>query len=166
VKDHLDFSPLSDAEPESASEWAHKNALEADRPIPAPADALAPEMAAARLFGRPPDALWPYRDANGAVFFWVCRWNVVEDGKSKKYIRPLTWFVDGGWRLAHWPAPRPLYNLDKIQSNPNAQVVVCEGEKAADAASRIFPDSIATASCGGAEATHLTNFNPMSSWST
>jgi putative DNA primase/helicase len=161
VTDDLDFSPLSSAERESAKEWVHKDAPEADRPMPAPGDAEAPEMAAARLFGRPPDALWPYRDANGAFLFCVCRWNVVEDGKSGKQIRPLTWFVDGGWRLAHWPAPRPLYNLNQIESNPNAQVVVCEGEKAADAATRIFPDSIATASCGGAEATHLTDWAPL-----
>ena len=161
MNDDLDFSPLSDAERESASEWVHKNAPEADRPMPAPGDAEAPEMAAARLFGRPTDALWPYRDANGAVLFWVCRWNVVEDGNSEKQIRPLCWFADVGFRFAHWSALRPLYNLNKIESNPNAQVVVCEGEKAADAASRIFPDSIATTSCGGAEATHLTNWVPL-----
>jgi hypothetical protein len=161
VNDHLDFSPLSDAERESANEWVHKTAPKADRPMPPPANAEAPEMAAARLFSRPPDALWPYTEASGAVLFWICRWTDMKDGEGSKELRPLCWFVDRGYRFAHWPAPRPLYNVDKIQSNPSAQVVVCEGEKAADAASRIFPDSIATTSCGGAEATHLTDWAPL-----
>jgi putative DNA primase/helicase len=161
VNDHLDFSPLSDTEREAAKERVHKDRPEADRPMPPPADAEAPEVAASRLFGRPPDALWPYRDVNCAVLFWVCRWNVVEDGNSEKQIRPQCWFADGGWHLAHWPAPRPLYNLNEINSHPNAQVVVCEGEKAADAASRIFPNSVAATSCGGAQATHLSDWAPL-----
>jgi hypothetical protein len=156
-----DFSPLSDAEREAAQAQAGEAAREADRPTPPPGDAEAPEKAAARLFGRPPDATWPYGDAKGALHFCVCRWDVVKDGQPDKKILPLCWFGDGGWRFAHWPAPRPLYKLDEIQSNPNSPIVVCEGEKAADAAARIFPKSVVTTSCGGGGATGKTDWTPL-----
>jgi uncharacterized protein (DUF927 family) len=156
-----DFSPLSDAEREAAQAQADEAAREADRPTPPPGDAEAPEKAAARLFGRPPDMMWPYGNAKGAIYFWVCRWNVVKDGKPDKEIRPLCWFANGGWASAHWPAPRPLYKFNEIQSNPNSPIVVCEGEKAADAAARIFPNSIVTTSCGGSGAARLSDWTPL-----
>ena len=54
--------------------------------MPPPADAEAPEIAAARSFGRPPDELWPYRDANGAVLFWICRWTDTKNEEVSKEI--------------------------------------------------------------------------------
>jgi putative DNA primase/helicase len=161
MADDIDFSPLSDAERKAAQEQTREAAPETDRPTPPPGDAEAPEKAAARLFGRPPDAMWSYKNAKGAVLFWVCRWNFAKNGKPDKEIRPLCWFVDGGWRFAHWPEPRPLYNLHQIQSNLKAPIVICEGEKAADAASRIFPKSIVTTSCGGCGATRTTDWTPL-----
>jgi putative DNA primase/helicase len=161
VNDRLDFSPLSDAERKAAHERAWKAGAETDRPTPPPGDAEAPEKAAARLFGRPPDAMWSYQNAKSAILFWICRWNVVEDSQPDKEIRPLCWFVDGGWRFAHWPAPRPLYKLYEIQSNLNAPIVICEGEQAADAASRILPESVVTTSCGGAGAARESDWTPL-----
>jgi uncharacterized protein (DUF927 family) len=105
--------------------------------------------------------MWPYRDAKGALHFCVCRWDVVKDGQPDKEIRPLCWFVKEGWRSAHWPAPRPLYKLHEIQSNLEAPIVICEGEKTADAASRIFPKSIVTTSCGGGGAAGKTDWTPL-----
>jgi putative DNA primase/helicase len=161
VDDGLDFSPLSDAEREAGQEQAREATLETDRPTPPPEDAEAAEKAAARLFGGPPGKMWPYRNRKGAIHFWVCRWNVVRDGKPDKVILPLSWFLGGGWRFAHWPDPRPLYKLDEIQSNPDSPVVVCEGEKAADAAARIFPNSNVTTSCGGSGAARLSDWTPL-----
>ncbi len=70
-------------------------------------------------------------------------------------------FAGGGWRFAHWPDARPLYNLDAIVAQPDAPIVVCEGEKAADAAARIFPKSIAATSSGGAQATAKTDWTSL-----
>jgi hypothetical protein len=161
MADDIDFSPLSDAEREAERDQGRKDPQGTDRPTPPPTDAEAPEKAAARIFGRPPDAMWQYGDAKGAIHFCVCRWNVLKDGQPDKEIRPLSWFLDRGWRFAHWPAPRPLYKLDEIQSNPNSPIVVCEGEKAADAAARIFPNSIVTTSCGGSGAARLSDWTPL-----
>src|SRR5262249_27125552 len=66
--------------------------------------------------------------------------------------RPLSWFEGEGWAFEAWPDHRPLYRLDAIAAKSNAPIVICEGEKAADAAARIFPNSVATTSSGGANA--------------
>ena len=51
-----------------------------------------------------------------------------------KRIRPLWW--DGeAWRWKAPPAPRPLY---WARRDPTAAVLICEGEKATDAAQRLF----------------------------
>ena len=54
------------------------------------------------------------------------------------------------------PSREPLSSLGGrradglITTRPDAPVVICEGEKSADAAARIFPKSVATTSPGGA----------------
>lgn len=116
------------------------------------------EAAAARLFGRSPDLLWRYSDAAGALAFCACRWNKTD---GEKEIRPLSWFDGEGWRFAHWPDRRTLYNADRIAANPDAPMIVCEGEKAADAAARIFSKSIATTSSGGAGAASKTEWTAL-----
>src|SRR6476646_10644414 len=45
-----------------------------------------------------------------------------------------------GWHAKHPAQPRPLYGLDRLATRPNARVLVCEGETAADAATRLFPE--------------------------
>jgi hypothetical protein len=157
MDDVFDLSLLPDAERESTQEHL-RDSDAAPKPTLPRADADPPEHAAARLFGRPPDALWRYRTAQGALAFCVCRWNLSE---GRKEIRPLSWFASDGWRLRHWPDARPPYNLDKIAAQPDTAIVVCEGEKAADAAARIFANSIATTSSGGAPAANKTDWTPL-----
>lgn len=128
---------------------------------PAPEHAGDPASAAARLCGRKPDAIQLYRDSNGRVQSAVARWNA-PDGKQ---LRPLAWvrYPDGRetWALRQQPAPRPIYNLDQLTARPDATVVVCEGEKTADAAGRIFPDCVATTSPAGAYAAKHADWSPL-----
>src|SRR6185312_1782202 len=44
------------------------------------------------------------------------------------------------WHTKHPAAPRPLYGLNRLSTMPDARPILCEGEKAADAAQRLFPD--------------------------
>lgn len=94
-----------------------------------------------------PSARWYYRDEAGFPLFAVLRFD--PPGKSK-VIRPATlWQMADGtmaWQLKVAPAPRAIYNLHKLTKNPEAPVLVVEGEKAADAASRLFPDWVVTTS--------------------
>ena len=97
-----------------------------------------------------PSTTWPYRDQHGGLLFVICRFET-EGGKE---IIPLTFGNDGKgprWRWKGYPAPRPLYGLDRLAAQPDAPVLVTEGEKAADAAGVLFPDYVATTSPGGSK---------------
>ena len=156
MDDGLDFSPFSDAEREAAAQQlARDGEPDGDKPTCPPADAEPPKVAAARLFGRKPDGLWRYASAEGQTMFWVCRYNKPDGGKD---FFPLCWFPGEGWRSKHWPRPRPLYNLDRLAARLEAPVIVCEGEKSAEAASRIFADCVATTSSGGAQSAMQTDW--------
>lgn len=94
-----------------------------------------------------------YRNHAGEALGQVLRFNK-PDG-TKEFL-PLTWcrHSDTGetaWRWKSWPAPRPLYGLDRLAARPSAPVIVCEGEKAADAAGRLLPDHVAVTSPHGAK---------------
>lgn len=91
---------------------------------------------------RPPDRRgavmqWCYRDAAGDPLFWIQRVNLKGGGKLFVY---RTW-IDGRWHrpskqdefTCEWPAPRPIYGLDRLAAAPDALVLLAEGEKAADA---------------------------------
>lgn len=120
--------------------------------MPVPADAPAPP-AGHPTRGRPA-RVETYRDAAGAVLGYVFRCDRPDGGKE---FPALTWCrnADTGqcaWRWKGFPTPRPLYGLDRLAERPDAPVIVCEGEKAADAAARLLPDHAAVTSPGGAKA--------------
>ncbi len=96
--------------------------------------------------------LWTYYNANGEPLGVVVRWDKA-DGKD---IRPVSRHADG-WRIGAMPEPRPLYGLPDLT---NAKlVIVCEGEKAADAARSL--GFTATTSAGGSQAATKTDWRPM-----
>lgn len=150
------FRPLSDDGLVAAvNEHGRDGEPDAAKPTTPPTDAETPEVAVKRLFRRKPDGgPWRYALASGETAFYICRYNRKGDRKD---FYPLSWSPGVGWQSKHWPAPRPLYNLDKLAANPGAPVIVCEGEKSADAAARIFPEFVATTSCGGAKAAAQTD---------
>jgi putative DNA primase/helicase len=133
-----------------------ETAGKAEQPTIPPPEAGSAEDAARKVFHRKPSAIWTYRDANGGPLFHVARF---EDDGGKK-IRPLCW-TGKGWKSKAWPAPRPLYVLDKIAARPDAAIIICEGEKAADAAALIFRDFVATTSSGGAQSAAKTDWAPL-----
>jgi len=100
---------------------------------------------------------WSYCDDNSQTIMQVCRFET-ENGKE---TRPLIKTKDG-FRWKALPAPRPLYHLDKIFNNPDVFIVVCEGEKAADAAELLFPDAVTTTPPNGAQSPHKANWKPVS----
>lgn len=100
-----------------------------------------------------PSQTWPYRDASGRLLGFVYRFD--PKGKKKEH-RPLVLFrpAAGGspeWRWESWPSPRPLYGLEKLAARPGAPVIVCEGEKAADAAQRLLPEYVCITSPNGSK---------------
>ena len=86
---------------------------------------------------------WSYQDADGRVVGYVLRWDFTgNDDKPDKAILPVCYcdLGDGrrAWRSVGMPTPRPLYRLPDILARPDARLLVVEGEKAADAAAKLF----------------------------
>lgn len=128
--------------------------------LPVPADAPGPPSEHFKL-GKP-SARWIYTDAAGGVLGYVLRF----DGADEKQFRPLTcWRVSVGvkpeWRWESWPEKRPLYGLQSLAERPSASVIVCEGEKATDAAARLLPDFIAVTSPNGSKSADKADWSPL-----
>jgi predicted P-loop ATPase len=111
--------------------------------LPVPAHATEPTFYHEGLRAKP-DTVWTYRDAAGNVLMYVCRFDPKNPG-DRKQIRPYTWCdkrkdnAPAGW---DWvgitgDTPRPLYGIERLAQHPNQDVIVVEGEKAADAAQAI-----------------------------
>lgn len=109
-----------------------------------------------------PVGRWAYRDAQGALLGWICRFDKLEGGKE---ILPLVYgSLDGApaaWRWHSWTRPRPLYGLDRLANKSTAPVVLVEGEKSADAAGRLLPGYAAVTWPGGANAVQHADFKPL-----
>jgi hypothetical protein len=116
---------------------------------PVPSDAPTPPKRHPKLGA--PSRIWTYRDEAGELLGYIHRF----DPSEGKQFRPLAlWRSEGAaleWRWQSWNAPRPLYGLDRLAARPSALVLVCEGEKSADAAERILPDVVAVTSPNGAK---------------
>lgn len=109
-----------------------------------------------------PSGRWPYCDQAGCVLGYVLRF----DGPEGKEFRPLTprRRPKGDavfWSWLSWDGARPLYGLDRLAKRPDAPVVVCEGEKSADAATRLLPGVVAVTSPGGARAAGKADWKPL-----
>lgn len=109
-----------------------------------------------------PTARWTYRDAAGALLGFILRF----DGTTGKQFRPLALYAPAGggapvWRWEAWPSPRPLYGLDRLAARPAASVLVCEGEKAADAAGRLAGAFVCIAAPNGAKSAAKADWAPL-----
>jgi putative DNA primase/helicase len=126
---------------------------------PVPADAPPARTSHNRL-GKP-SASWPYRDAEGRLMQWVCRFELSDGGKETP---PQTLWREGGkdsWRWAAPPVPRPLYGLDRLAKAPTAPVLIVEGEKTADAAAELFSDFAIVTWSGGSKAVSKADWEPL-----
>jgi len=124
------------------------------KPVKPPIDAPRPDLDGAAC-------QWCYTNTASEPLFWVQRVNLKT---GHKIFRHRTW-VDGiGWQGAKgtaWPTPRPLYNLSALAARPDAGVIVCEGEKAADRAGELFPNQIAVAWPNGAQSVGKVDWSPL-----
>ena len=92
---------------------------------------------------------YTYSDAGGAYLGSITR-NVNDAGK--KTFRASKGFPD---------PPRPLYGLARLAQRPDAPVLVVEGEKAADAAGKTFPDYVCVTSPFGAQSAAKADWTPL-----
>jgi putative DNA primase/helicase len=151
--------------PPTAQQPAASRGSKAGRPLRIPdlppTDAPPPELGRAT-------AQWCYRNAQGAQLFWLQRFDLQQGGRGRKAFVQRTW-LEGRWHFpsrrdpfrSDWPTPRPLYRLPELQQRIWAEVLITEGEKAADAAARLFPDLVVVSWCGGAQALQSIDWQPL-----
>ena len=153
-------APLS-AQQESPAAPPRMGGRPARIPEQPPLDAPMPEMGRA-------SAQWCYRNAQGEQLFWMQRFDLQQSGRQRKTFVQRTW-LDGRWHFpsrrdpfrSDWPAPRPLYRLPELQERIWAEVLIIEGEKAADAAAELFPDLVVVSWCGGSQALQSVDWQPL-----
>lgn len=83
---------------------------------------------------------------------------------GRKDVAPLTLWRIAGARRWHWrglPEPRPLYGLDRLAARPDSPVLICEGEKAADAAGELLPGFVAITSPNGSRSAGKAEWSPL-----
>lgn len=112
-----------------------------------------------RVFvGRGVPTVYRYNDADGLPIAAVCRYPgkvFLQQCLARTQQGTLEWINEA-------PAvPRPLYGLDRLAAKPKADVLVCEGEKATDAAGKLFPDMVAITTSGGANSPGKSDFSPL-----
>ncbi|AMQ86886.1 DUF927 domain-containing protein [Pseudomonas glycinae] len=115
-----------------------------------------------------PSKVWIYRDAQGQPLMALYRFDLGpdEDGKPNKVFAPLTWCQRADsqtkqWRWQGLPDPRPLLRLDELAQRADSPVVLCEGEKAADAAAELLPDYVATCWPNGSNSWHKADLTSL-----
>ncbi len=137
---------------------------------PVPKDAPAPPKTHIRREGktwveRKINSYYPYHDVAGNLIGYTCR---IVFANDRKDILPLTYCTDGtekAWRFKSFNRPRPIYGLDALANNLQAQVLVVEGEKCKDAATKIlkeyFESIVPIAWIGGGKGAKYINWNPL-----
>jgi hypothetical protein len=112
--------------------------------------------------GKPRAGLWEYRDKNGSLLGYVARFDggISKSGKAEKEFLPFFKRDGGKWKAGAAPVPRPLYGLHKLPGHQGL-VIVCEGEKSADAAQILAPDCACLTWPGGSGAAKKADFSPL-----
>jgi hypothetical protein len=109
------------------------------------------------------DMLHEYCAPDDRLLCYVRR-HEAKNGKRKQFY-PLTYGTlndKPGWYDRAPAAPRPLYGLNRLShATPDVAALLCEGEKAADAAQRLFPDMACMTWMGGANADAAADFSPL-----
>ena len=152
--DGLDDTPAREyKKPTPEDDWEHVS------PVP---DSAPPPLSKFKNYP-PPTTGWEYLNEKRQLVGYVFRFDL---GDGKKDVVPQTLWKNKAtgalvWRWKAHPEPRPLYHLNRIAAHPDRPVVVTEGEKAADAAGKLFPDRVIITSPGGCLAAGKADWTPL-----
>ncbi|WP_135080109.1 DUF6371 domain-containing protein [Terasakiella sp. SH-1] len=109
------------------------------------------------------DTKYYYRSVTGELICIVHRFDLPGGGKE---VIPASYCTNSKlgktqWRWMAPLEPRPIYNAHLLAQFPDAPVILCEGEKAADACARLMPKAIAVTTLGGSNAAKHANWGTL-----
>ncbi len=138
-----------------------ETAKDAWTPIfPVPQGAPKPNLSHPK-YGRP-TLKWEYRNQQNQTLGYVLRYETSDGGKT---FRPLTYCENARgertWRQLGFPKPLPLYGLNRMAWQPEAPVVIAEGEKAADCAGQLLMNMVAVSWPHGAKSVAEVDWAPL-----
>lgn len=116
----------------------------------------------------PPDAppIPPHKDHGKEVAWWryechmaTARYDAPAESGRDKVFAMLTW-RRGGWTWEGHPDPRPLYGTEFLRGDPDAPVLIVEGEKCADAARAVLTGYVVVTWSGGGSSVAKTDWTP------
>lgn len=106
---------------------------------------------------------WPYTDEHGNIIAWRVRFNGTPQNRFHKSFLFFQYFSDGSWQYSpiQYSGLLPIYRLEEIK--PGRTYLLCEGEKAADAAQQLAaPHGITALSwASGAFQIEQTDWSPL-----
>lgn len=107
---------------------------------------------------------WTYLNADREVIGYIYRFET----PGGKVPVPLVYCVDDNrdepkkdWRWQSFEKPRPIYGLELLKERPNDKVAIFEGEKACDAARKLFSEYVCIAWPGGGKACKYVDWSPL-----
>jgi uncharacterized protein (DUF927 family) len=114
-----------------------------------------------------PTAPWDYKDADGNVLGYICRYD--PPGRKKQFCPFTLWMSKGGplWRQKSWGKPWPLFGLDQLALRPDDPILVVEGEKKVvgldghGGAAALLPSHVVITSPGGAGSAKHADWSPV-----
>jgi hypothetical protein len=91
-----------------------------------------------------PEKVYRYCDYHGNVIGYTCRLLVASEHGPSKIVLPLSYGANKScrswsWSEAGWNGVKPIYQREKLCSEPHLPVLITEGEKTCEAATRLFP---------------------------
>lgn len=98
-----------------------------------------------------PSKIWDYRNATGELLGMVARYDPPGGKTFAPWVAARAQDGTVKWQSQSWPEPRPFYGLRELAERPDAPVLICEGEKSADAARILCTDYVAITWPNGAQ---------------
>jgi len=102
----------------------------------------------------------PKPPLKGAENYWHYSETFIVARFPNKKIRPIS-YNGSKWEYKAPPAPRPIFNLNKVLEDKKKTILIVEGEKTCDAAQKLFPSSICVTWASGCKAINKTDWKPL-----
>lgn len=111
---------------------------------------------------------YEYRNINNELLGYTVR--IIEKSSGNKQVLPVAYCHNEAKGKSRWQlkgisdnGTKPIYKLEQIAANPEKPILIVEGEKTADSASKLLPDYNVVSWIGGAQAVNKVDWSKLAS---